>query len=135
MPTIINFHVFAPDGECLFSLDPSTTRNNDTKNLYGFLYTLKVFSQQMSPVMREPNDFYHYKTSQYTLVFYEFPTQIKLALIASNDLSGRDQEYLRKLLKQAFTTIILPYRTRCPMPLKDNELLRKDLREYLTANM
>ncbi|UXI22082.1 Muscle-specific protein 20 [Sarcoptes scabiei] len=77
-----NFLIFDRIGTCLFTLNPDP---KIISILYGFLYSLESFVQRISPKISKDNDFFHYSTSNYFLVFYKTPSNLKFILIVSND--------------------------------------------------
>jgi hypothetical protein len=116
--TIYNFHVFHGNGNCIFSLNQESEQENDndntTKLLYGFLYSLKSFSNRMSPVLLKDNTFFTYSTSTYQLIFLEMPTSLKMVLIVDPSPT-KSNEYYKQKLREFYRTIYVEFVVRNPI--------------------
>ena len=111
--TIYNFHIFDSAGNCLFSLN-QPERTDQQKILYGFLYSLKSFTDRMTPILTKDNNFFLYSTSGYHLVFYELPTSLKFVIILSADVRS-DSDFFRELLGQFYREVYVQYVVKNPM--------------------
>jgi len=134
--TIYNFHLFHGNGNCIFSLNHDNEDDNTTQLLYGFLYSLKSFSNRMSPVLVKDNTFFTYSTSTYQLVFMEMPTSLKMVLIVDpNPTKGN--EYFKQKLRDLYQHIYVEYVVRNPIlnttgQSVDHQLFRDKVTEFMS---
>lgn len=116
--TIYNFHIFHGNGSCIFSLnqdsDQQQDNDNTTRLLYGFLYSLKSFSNRMSPVLLKDNSFFTYSTSTYQLIFMEMPTSLKMVLIV-DPCPTKGNEYYKQKLREFYRTVYVEFVVRNPL--------------------
>jgi len=81
---LFNFHIFDGKGNCLFSLKKDKGEDSD-RLLYGFLWSLKSFSNRITPVIIKENHFFTYTTNCYQLVFMEMQTSVKFVMVCSKE--------------------------------------------------
>lgn len=129
---IYNFHIFNSSGQCLFSLNPPEQPDSE-KILYGFLYSLKSFTQRIAPILNRDNNYLYYCNTTYQLVFYELPTSLKFVLILNNELK-KDGEFYRSVLNQIFQKVYVEFVTKSPVKHEtiDSQLFRKSLLAFFT---
>ena len=132
---IQNVHIFDYSGNCLFSLHPSS-RPDSTTILYGFLYSLKSFTQHVSPMLvSRDNNFIFYHTAYYQLVFYEFPTSVKFVLIVTDPKKSYDSDYYREVMQQLYRNVYVEYHVKNPVAERgkaiESNLFRQQLNFYL----
>lgn len=114
---IYNFHLFHGNGNCIFSLNNDSDQQdneNTTQLLYGFLYSLKSFSNRMSPVLVKNNTFFTYSTSTYQLIFMEMPTSLKMVLIVDPS-PPKGNEYYKHKLREFYRNVYVEYVVRNPL--------------------
>lgn len=131
---IYNFHIFNSTGKCLFSLNPPEQPDSE-RLLYGFLYSLKSFTQRISPVLNRDNNYLYYSNTTYQLIFYELPTSTKFVLILSNDIK-KDGDYFRNILNNFFQKVYVDFVTKNPIihnDTIDSNLFRKNFHLYFST--
>lgn len=131
---IYNFHIFDGKGNCLFSLKPQGDEEN--KLLYGFLYTMKSFSNRITPVVIKEHNFFTCVTSAYQLVFLEMPTCVKFVIICNRDTS-RTNDYYKEVLREIYRSVYVEYHVKNPVASPqatsvESELFRKKVNEYFS---
>lgn len=128
---IHNFYILDGSGNCLFSL------NNTEKAgiLCGFLYSLKSFIQRISPSWSGDNNFFYYTTSNYILVYHEFPTAIKFIMILPLELN-RDGEFYREFMATLHKNVYVQYYIRNPINdnISESTLFCDELKSFLQQN-
>ena len=130
---IYNFHIFDGTGLCRFSLN-GEEREDSTKLLYGFLYSLKSFTQRIGPILAKDNNFLTYGTNAYQLIFYEMPTSVKFVLIVSPDVT-KNNEYYKQLLRDMYRIVYVEYYVKNGIQsdsLIDSQLFRDKLVEFFS---
>ena len=130
---IYNFHIFDGNGVCRFSLNRED-KDESTKLLYGFLYSLKSFTQRIGPILIKDNNFVTYSTSAYQLIFYEMATSVKFVLIVSPDLT-KNNEYYKQLLRDMYRIVYVEYYVKNPIKEQtviDSQLFRDKLIEFFS---
>lgn len=130
---IYNLHIFDGNGLCRFSLNREE-KDDSTKLLYGFLYSLKSFTQRIGPILMKDNNFLTYSTNAYQLIFYEMPTSIKFVLIVSPDLT-KNNEYYKQLLRDMYRIVYVEYYVKNPIKNDstiDSQLFRDKLIEFFS---
>lgn len=130
---IYNFHLFDGNGNCLFSLNKEE-KEDITKLLYGFLYSLKSFGQRIAPILMRDSNFMTYTTNSYQLVFYEMPTSVKFVLIVNPDPS-RTNEFYKQLLRELHKNVYVEYVVKNPIQYKnpvDSLLFREKIVEFFS---
>ncbi|XP_054159366.1 trafficking protein particle complex subunit 1-like [Oppia nitens] len=120
---IYNFYIFDGNGLCRFTLnggggggsgnsggDQQSDNNTEdqTRLLYGFLYSLKSFGQRIGPVLVKDNNFLTYSTNAYQLILLEMATSVKFVLVVSPD-STKNNEYYKQLLRDMYRTVYVEY--------------------------
>jgi hypothetical protein len=128
---IYNFHIFDGNGNCLFSLNREE-KEDSTKLLYGFLYSLKSFTQRIGPIMIRDNNFLTYSTNAYQLIFYEMPTSVKFVLIVTPD-STKNNDFYKQLLREMYRNVYVEYHVKNPIRnnlIIDSQLFREKLIEF-----
>jgi len=132
---IYNLHLFDGSGNCIFSLNREE-REEDTKLLYGFLYSLKSFSLRIAPVLLKENSFFTYSTNCYQLLFLEMATSLKLVLLVNPDVS-KSNEYYKQMLREFYRTVYVEYVIKNPIKPKpgaviDSLLFKEKVVEFLS---
>lgn len=133
---IYNFHIFDGKGNCLFSLHQNKGGEDNNKLLFGFLYTMKSFSNRITPVLMKEHNFFICATSAYQLVFSEMPTSIKFILVCNRDTT-RTNSYYKQLLRDLYRTVYVEHHVKNPVadPHSTNlesQLFREKVNEFLS---
>lgn len=134
--TIFNLHLFDGKGECLFSLNKED-RNEYHKLLYGFLWSLKSFTQRLNPNIVKDNivTFFTYHTSTYQLIFMEMATSLKMVLIVAPDQT-KNNDYYKQLLRDFHRHVFLDYFVKNPVEKSgtpiESQLFREKAVEFLS---
>ncbi|KAI1296643.1 Trafficking protein particle complex subunit 1 [Halotydeus destructor] len=133
---IYNFHLYHKNGDCLFSLNNEENDFEGTKLLYGFLYSLKSFSNRISPILIKDNNFLTYSTTTYQLIFLEMPTSMKMVLIVAPNPS-KSNDYYKQMLAELYRTVYVEYVVKNPLEkpgstIIKSTLFREKLVEFLT---
>jgi len=118
---IYNLHLFDGSGNCIFSLNKEE-REEDTKLLYGFLYSLKSFTQRITPVLLRDNHFFTYSTNCYQLLFLEMATSLKIVLLVNPDLS-KSNDYFKQMLRELYRTVYVEFVVKNPIKRKPGEVI------------
>ncbi|KAF7994797.1 hypothetical protein HCN44_004269 [Aphidius gifuensis] len=135
--TIHNLYIFSRTGVLLHYAEwnrqnkSGITNEEESKLMYGMLFSIKSFVNKISPL--DPKEgFLYYKTSKYTLHYLETPTGLKFVLNTDNQ-----SQNVRELLQQLYSQVYLEYVVKnpiCPMnepiqselfKLKVDELMKK----------
>lgn len=132
---IYNFHLFSGNGTCLFSLNTEENNDESTGLLYGFLYSLKSFTNRVSPIIVKDNTFFTYSTSSYQLLFLEMPTSMKLVLVVAPNPS-KSNEYYKQTLNELYRVVFVEYVVKNPVGRRnpnciESILFREKLVEFL----
>jgi len=119
---IYNFHIFNRNGSCLFTLNQEEHDNEGTELLYGFLYSLKSFSNRVSPVIIKDNNFMTYTTTTYQLLFMEMPTSVKFVLVVAPNPS-KSNEYYKQMLAELYRVIYVEYVVKNPVENRGSSVI------------
>jgi len=96
------------------------TREEEAKLMYGMLYSIKSFVNKISPIDTKEG-FLYYKTTKYTLHFYETPSRLKFVLNTDNGAQG-----VRQLMQQIYSQVYVEYVIKNPL-VKLNEPIQSEL--------
>ncbi|KAF7386878.1 trafficking protein particle complex subunit 1 [Vespula maculifrons] len=135
--TIHNLYIFSRNGLLLYYAEwnrlnkSGITKEEEAKLMYGMLFSIKSFVSKISPL--DPKEgFLYYKTSKYTLHYFETPSGLKFVLNTDNATQNA-----RELLQQLYREVYLEYVVKNPLcqlnepiqselfKLKVDELLKK----------
>ena len=120
----------------MFSLNKDPEEREETKLLYGFLYSLKSFTQKITPVIVADTSFFTYSTNIYQLFYLETPTNVRMVLIIERESpSSRSNDYFRQLLRDLYRNVYVEYHVKNPakasrQDLIDSLLFRERLIEF-----
>jgi len=134
---IYNFHIFDGNGLCRFSLNREDRDGADdsTRLLYGFLYSVKSFTQRIGPIVGKDNNFMTYSTNAYQLIFVEMATSVKFVLLVSPD-STKNNEYYKQLLRDMYRIVYVEYCIKncikTDSQVIDSQLFRDKLVEFFS---
>lgn len=130
---LFNFHIFDGKGKCLFSMKKDKGDESD-RLLYGFLWSLKSFSNRITPVILKENHFFTYTTNCYQLVFMEMQTSVKFVLVCSKE--NKSNEYFKQLMKDFYADVYVEYHVKNPLKSPnsaiDSLLFREKFDEFFS---
>ncbi|XP_060526388.1 trafficking protein particle complex subunit 1 [Cylas formicarius] len=133
--TVHNIYIFDRNGTLLYYHEwnrlkqSGMTREEEAKLVYGMLFSIKSFVNKMSPI--DPKEgFLYYKTSKYTLNYFETPSGVKFVLNTDNHSQG-----IRDLLQQIYSQFFVEYIVKNPLcklsePIQ-SELFKTKLDAYI----
>eukprot|EP00744_Colponema_vietnamica_P018815 GILI01026571.1.p1 GENE.GILI01026571.1~~GILI01026571.1.p1 ORF type:complete len:140 (+),score=52.14 GILI01026571.1:149-568(+) len=110
---IFNLFIFNRQGVCLFYEEwnrkrPTQNIEEEKKLMFGLLWSLKSFTQKISP--KPVTAFNSYTTPLYKLHFFETASGLKFVLLT--DPSAGD---LKEELRAIYSGIFIPYVVRNPL--------------------
>ncbi|XP_011687620.1 PREDICTED: trafficking protein particle complex subunit 1 [Wasmannia auropunctata] len=124
--TIHNLYIFSKTGTLLYYAEwnrlnkTGMTKEEEAKLMYGMLFSIKSFVSKISPL--DPKEgFLHYKTSKYTLHYFETPSGLKFVLNTDNA-----SQNARELLQQLYREVYLEYVVKNPL-CQLNEPIQSEL--------
>lgn len=111
-PSNLELLIFNRSGACLYHADLASKTFNMTdkatvdkeKLIFGLMWGLKMFSEQLSPVPLETT-FRNFSTTLYKYHIYELPTGVKFVLITTPDKLDQ-AETLRLLYVQYYVPFV-----------------------------
>lgn len=120
--------------EWLRTKHTSMSKDEEAKLLYGMLFTLKSFVNELSPAVPKEG-FLSYKTSKYRLNFFETVSRLKFILNTDNETS---QTEIRELMAGIYTQIYVEYASKSPMVTKGevitSNLFRTKVNQFVQAS-
>ncbi|TGZ51634.1 Trafficking protein particle complex subunit 1 [Temnothorax longispinosus] len=124
--TIHNLYIFSKTGTLLYYAEwnrlnkSGITKEEEAKLMYGMLFSIKSFVSKISPL--DPKEgFLYYKTSKYTLHYFETPSGLKFVLNTDNA-----SQNARELLQQLYREVYLEYVVKNPL-CQLNEPIQSEL--------
>nr|CAD7439685.1 unnamed protein product [Timema bartmani]CAD7454011.1 unnamed protein product [Timema tahoe] len=132
--TVHNIYIFDRYGSLLYYYEwnrlkqSGITREEEAKLMYGMLFSIKSFVNKISPLDTK-DGFLCYKTSKYSLHFFETPSSIKFVL--TTDVGAQN---VREFLQQIYSQIYVEYAVKNPVwqnnkPIKRTELADQAAKE------
>ncbi|XP_014203879.1 trafficking protein particle complex subunit 1 [Copidosoma floridanum] len=124
--TIHNLYVFSKNGTLLFyeewnRLNKSgMTKEEEAKLMYGMLFSIKSFVSKISP-LDSKEGFLSYKTSKYTLHYFETSSGLKFVLNTDNVAQN-----VRELLQRLYSQVYIEYVVKNPL-CQPNEPIQSEL--------
>nr|CAD7608147.1 unnamed protein product [Timema genevievae] len=124
--TVHNIYIFDRYGTLLYYYEwnrlkqSGITREEEAKLMYGMLFSIKSFVNKISPLDTK-DGFLCYKTSKYSLHFFETPSSIKFVL--TTDVGAQN---VREFLQQIYSQIYVEYAVKNPV-WQNNKPIKSEL--------
>ena len=114
---VYNFYVFSRSGTCLYYAEWNRERNplkdnmeEDHRLMFGLVFSLQNFVQKLSANGANGDGFRSYRTSSYTLNYFESPSGVRFVLNTDANTS-----VLRSTLMHIYANIYVPHVVRNPL--------------------
>lgn len=122
---LLGKYIFGRDGKCLFSLNEEED-DEKHKLIYGFLQTIISFIAHFN----DTTDFITYSTETYQFSVLTLPTDYKIVLITTTNVT-KSKEYYKRVLQQFYREVYVELVVKNPVIKPGQEITSKLFREQV----